>query len=353
VAEPLQRSLPKTLALKAITLPGVVDLLAGVTSTEVTVFVLHRFAVPELGIPGHDPATLRQVLAELRKRRYFLIPLAELFRRLREGESVKRAVAFTIDDGYFDHGSVGGPVFAEFDCPVTVFVVTDFLDGRIWLWWDKIAYIFKQTRRTDIAVHLGAEEFRFTLDSDTARAGWYPFAVRCQYASEADRQACIAELSVQAAVELPEKSPPQFAALTWDEVRRLETKGMTFGPHSLSHPILSTTPDAQAEREISESWRRLITQVNQPVPVFCYPGGRSEFFGAREISTVQQLGLLGAVSGHQANVDARQLQNGSDELYRVPRYSYQESLPDVLQCVSGLETLKSRLRRRSVSSRQP
>ena len=32
------------------------------------------------------------------------------------------AVVFTMDDGYFDQATVGGAIFAEFDCPVTTFV---------------------------------------------------------------------------------------------------------------------------------------------------------------------------------------------------------------------------------------
>jgi peptidoglycan/xylan/chitin deacetylase (PgdA/CDA1 family) len=313
--------------------------------------MLHRFAVPEFGLTGHDPKTLRRVLAEFRRRHYNIIQLDELFRYLREGEALKRTVAFTMDDGYFDQGRIAGPIFAEFDCPVTFFVVTGFLDGSVWLWWDKIAYVLKHTKRV-VSIRLGPEVFDFGFDSDNARANWFRFVVRCECASEADRQACIAELSVQCDVEIPEMSPPPFAALTWDEARKLEKGGMTFGPHTLTHPILSTTTDPQSEREISESWKRLSTQVSRPVPVFCYPGGRLESFGAREISTIQRLGLLGAVSAEIGNVEARKLQNGSDEWYRVPRCPYPDNIVDVLQCVSGLEAVKSRLRRR-VSAPQP
>ena len=172
--------------------------------TEATIFMAHRFAVPELGVEGHDPQALRLVLADLRRRRYNLIPLEELVRRLRAGERLKRAVAFTIDDGYFDQGRIAGPIFAEFDCPVTVFAVTDFLDGRTWLWWDKIAYIFEGARRSEIRARLGGEIFRFRLDGGAGRTEGNAFAIRCQEAPEADRQAGIAELSVQADVELPE-----------------------------------------------------------------------------------------------------------------------------------------------------
>jgi peptidoglycan/xylan/chitin deacetylase (PgdA/CDA1 family) len=81
-------------------------MLAGLTETAATIFMLHRFAVPELSIEGHSPAAVREILAALRKRRFEPISLHELFRRLKDGEPLRRAVAFTIDDGYFDHARV-------------------------------------------------------------------------------------------------------------------------------------------------------------------------------------------------------------------------------------------------------
>jgi peptidoglycan/xylan/chitin deacetylase (PgdA/CDA1 family) len=327
-------------------LPGLPQLLAGATMTEATIFMAHRFAVPELGVEGHDPQTLRLILADLRRRRFNLMPLEELFRRLRAGERLKRAVAFTIDDGYFDEGRIAGPIFAEFDCPVTVFAVTDFLDGRTWLWWDKIAYIFERTTRREIRTRLGDELLHCRLDGGAGRTEWRSFAVRCQDASEADRQACIGELSVQGDVELPEACPARFAPISWTEARDLEKRGMTFGPHTLTHPILSTTSDEQSEREIVESWRRLSAEVSRPVPVFCYPAGGASHFGDREIATIRRMGLLGAVSTQPGNVAASRPGDPADGWYSAPRHAYQDTLPDVLQCVSGVEDLKFLVRRR-------
>jgi hypothetical protein len=120
---------------------------------------------------------------------------------------------------------------------------------------------------------------------------------------------------------------------------------MTFGPHTLTHPVLSTTSDEQSEREITESWRRLSGEVSRPVPVFCYPAGRLGDFGDREIATIRRMGLLGAVSAQPGNVRLRRLGDSADGWYAVPRRGYQGTLPDVLQCVAGVEDLKMSIRR--------
>src|SRR5690242_2534713 len=43
------------------------------------------------------------------------------------------ALAVTVDDGYRDFYQVAYPVFCEFGIPATVYLVSDFVDGREWL----------------------------------------------------------------------------------------------------------------------------------------------------------------------------------------------------------------------------
>jgi peptidoglycan/xylan/chitin deacetylase (PgdA/CDA1 family) len=330
-------------------LPVLPEQLAMLTHSEATIFMAHRFNAPALGISGHNPQNLRHILAQLRRRRYELISIAELFRRLRNGEELKRAVAFTIDDGYSDAGLVAAPIFAEFDCPLTVFAVTDFLDGQMWFWMDKIAYIFTQTKRRELSARLGNEQVQFSLESGAGRAGWRALVDRCYRAPKADRLACIKELSRTAEVELPSQPPESFRALTWDEARALENRGVTFGPHTVTHPILSALPAEESEREIAGSWRHLRSQLSNPVPVFCYPGGRSHDFSEREVAVMTRTGLWGAVTGEPGNLRSGLSRDATDQWYRLPRYLYQDTLTGVLQCVSGIERIKTQLRGASAS----
>jgi peptidoglycan/xylan/chitin deacetylase (PgdA/CDA1 family) len=332
--------------LRLLALPGFTEALAALTNTRATIFMLHRFSVPELGVTGHAPAALRRTLAHLRKERYNLLPLYELFQRLRNQEPLKRAIAFTIDDGYFDHAQVAGPVFADFDCPVTTFLATGFIDGETWFWWDKLTYIFEKTRRDTLRACVGNQELVYRLDSNQARLECcWDLNVRCQDAPEADRLACVSKLSSEADVELPARPPAQFAPLSWEEARAAERRGMTFGPHTVTHPVLSTAGDTQAEAEIKQSWMRLTDELRRPVPIFAYPNGRWKDFGEREIGILRRLGFSGALAGQPGHLHPSQFRDVTTVPYRVPRFGYSDSLHDVLQCVSGLESVKSRLRR--------
>ena len=334
----------KRVLLRPLAAPGVARLLAGLTETSATIFMLHRFAVPELLVEGYSRQGVRAILAGLRKRRFELISVHDLFRKLRDGEPLRRAVAFTMDDGYFDQARVGVPVFTEFDCPVTIFGASGFLDGTTWLWWDQVTYILTRTRRTALTARLAGSEICYALDSaESRRRGASDLSLRCQDASQEDRLACIAELGRDADVELPSSPPPEFAPLAWDEARQLEKNGVAFGPHTVTHPVLSSTSAEHSANEIAESWARLQAELQYPVPVFCYPHGRRRDYGQREMAEVQRLGLLGGLGSHFGAFRPH-LHRRFPDVCRVSRCGLQDDLLSALQFVSGVESLKTKLR---------
>jgi len=329
----------KRAMLNALLAPGVTETLSRITNTRATIFMLHRFRVPDLGISGHDPEALRRNLAYLRKCRYELLPLDVLLHRLREGQPLKRAVAFTIDDGYFDHAEIAAPVFAEFDCPVTYFLPTGFIDGKVWLWWDRLMHIFQETRKRELTARVGTKEVRYYWDSPATRSRvWWDLNMKCQDAREAHRLSCINDLSREAEVDLPSSPPARFAPMSWHTARKLESCGVSFGAHTVTHPVLGTTSAEQAEWEITESWKRLNAELAKPVPLFCYPNGRSQDIGEREISTLRTLHLQGGLMAHPGELSRTTVE------YRVPRFPYSDHLKELLQGLSGLEHLKARFR---------
>lgn len=308
--------------------------------------MLHRFRDWERGTGGHDPDSLRRGLAYLRREHYELLSLGELFRRLAAGGAgLARAIAFTMDDGYLDQAEIGGPLFAEFDCPVTTFVSTGFLDRQIWLWWDRVEYIFRRTGRQELRVVLGARELTYSWSDATDRFRVQrDFRTRCKEVPDPEKEAAIGALAAAAGVELPTQAPPQYAPMSWDDARACEKRGMTFGPHGATHLVLARTSADRVQREMADSWARLCAEVRQAVPVFSYPNGLWQDFGPREIGELRALGLAGAVVGEPGYADVDSFRRNVDGPFKVKRFTYPDSLADVIQYVSGLERLKQVLR---------
>lgn len=334
----------KSVALRAFTATGAAELLRGLNRDSAVVFMLHRFTDPDRGVVGDDPAQVRQLLSYLRRKRYALVSLESLLQSLAgETAPLRNGVAFTIDDGYREQATIAGPLFAEFDCPVTTFVTTGFLDQELWFWWDRIAYIFRHCRAPSITLHVDSRELRYTLGyaavRDTAQA---EFTALCKALPDADKERLIQRLAAEAEVALPERAPDEYAPMTWDELRACERRGMTFGPHTVTHPILARVGDVRAETEIVASWARLRSQATRAVPIFAYPNGQRGDFGEREFAVLRRAGLA-AVTG-VSGFATRPRYQGPDGTLLVPRFSFPDSLPQLVQVVSGLERLKFALR---------
>ena len=120
--------------------------------------------------------------------------------------------------------------------------------------WDKVTYLLETTKKPEVDARLGATRISYLPTSREARvAAAQDLSLRCQDSTEHDRLQCILDLSRDAEIDLP-PTPPRFAPISWEAARRLEKSGMSLGPHSVTHPVLSSTGDRQAEFEITESF---------------------------------------------------------------------------------------------------
>jgi len=344
MAPPLQ--IAKRALLQTLRLPGVTAPFNHLVRGRATIFMLHRFRNRDTGVEGHDTDQLRDTLEYLRMHRYNVVGLHELVRNLLSDDPpLDRAVVFTIDEGYQHQATAASSVFTAFDCPVTIFVTTGFLDGDIWFWWDQIEFILSSVEPPELTVHLADSQLTYSCATQAQRrSAAADFTSRCKHVAAADRLAGIAALAAAAAVDLPSSPPRKYAPMTWDQLRNCERRGITFGPHSVTHPILASTSDEQSRRELVQSWDRLRCEASDPVPVFCYPNGEWGDFGEREMKTLDEMGLLGAVTAVRGYVDAAGLQREPQGAFKIRRFGYPDSLPDVIQTVSGLERLKEILR---------
>lgn len=335
--------------LSALTVPGIRAALRPFRRGVGTIFMLHRLTDPASGSVGDDPAELRRTLGLLRRRGYEIVSLDEMFRRLREADpGTDLGVAFTLDDGYAEQVSVAGPVFAEFDCPATVFVTTGFLDRTIWQWWDRIEYLFEACRRRAITLTLAGSSLEYRWDGHQGRAAARDaFIARCKQVSEEEKNAAIARLGEAAEVELPSTPPPRYAPMSWPEVRLWESRGMTFGAHTMTHPILARTSDQQSRQEIAGSWERLRSMADRPTRIFCYPNGQHGDFGPREWSTLEALGLEGALAATHGYAELKEFREAPQYPYAVRRFGYPGDPRLAAHFASGAERLRSGTGRRS------
>ena len=335
----------RNLLLSSVTSDSVLGLLAPLRPRCATIFYLHRFAVPDLGVGGHDPVRLAQHLEYLRQRRYRLISVMDLLDKLDEGAPLERnTLAFTVDDGYADFATVGAPVFAAFDCPVTVFLVTDFVAGRLWNWFDRVRWAFSQSRHTGVTLEIFGETMtlQWSTRPEAERASEYAVE-RLKRGPDAFKEQLIQRLAKGLEVDIPDAAPERYRAMSWEQVRACARQGVTFGPHTVSHPILSQVDRKRAEREISESWQAVVAGTKAAIPVFCYPNGTINDFSTREKEIVSGSGMVAAVSTIDGCLQSTGTRMATQDRFALPRFGYSEEKSRFVQIASGLEVMRARL----------
>jgi peptidoglycan/xylan/chitin deacetylase (PgdA/CDA1 family) len=310
--------------------------------------MLHRFAHPDFGGVGHDPKLLRANLAALRRDGRELVSLQELVRRVQDDDlGASSPIAFTVDDGYADFPAVGAPVFAEFDCPVTVFLVSGVLDGPSWFWWDRVTAAFQRTALRQVVLTIGGVQHALSWRNDEERVAVETHVMDAfKLVSDAERHCLLTQLPGQLEVSLPDQPPPEFAPMTWSAARACAGNGVTFGAHTVTHPILSRVSTDAARCEIETSWRRLEEERLPTTDVFCYPNGEPQDFTDREPALLRELGFGAAVTttpGYITSASYRAL--GDDAAYRLPRFSLPRCAADFVQISSGFARAKLALRR--------
>lgn len=334
----------KAAALAAVTQDAFVPLWRSLVSDQVVVLMLHRFADKELNVRGDSPEALRANLEFLRRHRFHLASLDELIsERGKPAPSKGPSVVFTVDDGYADFARIAAPIFAEFECPVTVFVVTDVIEGKRWFWWDRAEFVLESSRRHDVDLMLSTGRIqRPRVDRGSATATVSTIVEALKGVPDPEKERALATLAVDMDVHVPELPPPRYAAMTWTDMQQCARRGATFGPHTVRHPMLTQVDARTAASEMLDSWTRLQERCEATVPVFCYPNGA---YRAEHTDVLAQSTMRAALT-IDAGYATRAAFGSPDPAVRfaIPRFPYDGARNRFVQVVAGVERFKMGVR---------
>ncbi len=299
----------------------------------IPIFMMHRFECKDVGVDGHPVALVKQAFEYLRKSRIDIVSVEEAILLSKSGEILNRpVVAFSIDDGYWDHFEVGLELFKQYDCPATYFVSTEIVENNLWMWDSKLMYL------VDVAIGQGKLKFIMNMfglvvmDKESVVEAIVKDLKLKAYDLIQEK---IDEIARFLGVIIPEHPPEKYRFMSWSDIRSVEKQGMQVGPHSANHYILSSLEDEQAKYEVEKSWFDLKQQLKRPSPVFCYPVGKSSDYGEREKRIVAGTEMIGAVT---ASPGALSIED--TDYFEIPRYSFPEKLVDFKQYATWIEEYK-------------
>src|SRR5437868_7227750 len=240
---------------------------------------------------------LRRHLLYLR-RHYRLLHLEAALEELyaphkeKKGDLDRRTpLVLTFDDGYHDNYTHAFGLACELQVPITIFLIPGYIQSGEHFWWLEGKRLASNAQMSEVTIddrtyYLGktGEQRALALAIDT----------RLRYAgSVMEREAFLASarelLGVTEGVIVEGEIE---RCLTWAEVHEMEESDwVSFGAHTMHHPILAYLADPQeVQHEVQECRTLLEQQLGHPVRTFAYPVGQIQHITGVVLQAVQQAG---------------------------------------------------------------
>lgn len=301
------------------------------------ILMYHRFPGPKTNGGGGSDFFEKQVMY-IRKR-YQPFTLAGLIQYAEQhGNMPEHAVVITVDDGYRDFYDYAFPILRKHGVPATLYATTGFVDGRLWLWPDKVTWLLENARQVTADSQFGSATFRATQSCENLLGiYWQPLITHGLSIPDNEKHVFISDLASVLGLDLPDAIPEEFAPVSWDQLREIEAAGIEVGGHTVTHPTLGQVTEEQARDEIFGCRDELIEYLGEKPRTFCYPNGQPSDFQDFLLPMVEEAGYLGAVT---AFPDSK----GIGSRYAMRRHACGDNQYQFHKAVSGVEYLGHRVR---------
>lgn len=286
--------------LKALYYSGAHRLLAPICEGAGIIFMLHRVLPqnPEEFAPNAGltvtPDFLDSVLCNVAEAGLDIVSLDEAHERLVFGHPERRFACFTLDDGYRDNREHAYPVFKEHNAPFTIYVPSDFPEGKGELWWAALEEIIARNNHVELSP-IGIEE-TVPVGSVEAKSA----AFERLYINLRDSEQDIQRQKIRALAEHHGIDMEQLCRdliMTWDEIRELARDPLvTIGAHTVKHLAVAGLPADRARYEMKAGADRIADELGTWPAHFSFPYGDEHSAGPRDFRIAAELGFKTAVT---------------------------------------------------------
>lgn len=287
----------KPLVLASLYHLRVFDILRCAQKDRVIILMYHRFS------DKNEPFKVRKDIFENQikfiKKRYNFISLEHYSEILngQRSDCPNNPVIITIDDGYWDNYTYAYPILNKYSVPATIFLTTDFINHKAWLWPNKLQYILKSTKRKSFDFPIDDRAEKFQVDNFK---NWHRSQLKifnyCITISDDAKNEYLNGLSKHLKVDVTGQTVGDFMPLTWEQIKEMSNKDITFGSHTCTHAIQSRLNNEELKHDITESKILIETKLGIEVKCFCYPNGQKEDINENGLNILKEAGYSCAVT---------------------------------------------------------
>jgi peptidoglycan/xylan/chitin deacetylase (PgdA/CDA1 family) len=229
------------------------------------------------------------------KENYVVIPLEDMAKKLSTGQSVRKCISVTFDDGFRDNYDIAYPILKKYQVPATIFLSTGFIGTWETPWFISFRSLFVRTVETQFKIELGGRTVTYSWScTEEKKAVSDKLMQYLQMCPNDERFSILSVLPSRLRVEPSGKK--ESLMLTWEQVREMSRSGISFGAHTVTHPVLSQVDTNVLRSEIESSKAEIESNTAQPVRTFAYPFGRKQHYPPAAPIILKSLGFSCAVT---------------------------------------------------------
>jgi len=302
---------------------------------EPRIVMFHRFSAEPKAHCVSSGVLERQLL--YLKKHLNIIPLSQLRECKEQGKPLPRnSLVLTVDDGYRDFYQVAYPLLKKHKLPATLFVTTGFVNRELWLWPDQITWLLKNSDFLREPMKLGGESIDAqAIDNSSFPILWGRIIGYLLSIDDVLKRQWIKQFARALQLILPDQTPTEYEACTWDELREMQANGIEIGGHTHTHPSLGQVNEAQLREEISTCKNVIKSELGDLERDFCFPNGQPNDFNQSVIDVVKGSGFRSSVTAFYDGLATK-------EIFEMRRHTASEDWFQFFKSVNGVEAMMAR-----------
>jgi peptidoglycan/xylan/chitin deacetylase (PgdA/CDA1 family) len=208
------------------------------------------------------------------KKHFSPISMEQLEDHLENGKKLpKRPLLITFDDGFDDNFYAAFPILESCNVPATIFVSTQYIDTQDVIWFDQLVAFILNMKARELVVPELHQSFALT-DNKSERE-----QIAVEILSAIKRVPNRKRLEILRSIfecedgGLKSIDFSQSKMLNWEQIRIMNKSVVSFGSHTVSHPILTMLTNKELNHELLASKRVLEEKLSTRVCSIAYPNG--------------------------------------------------------------------------------
>ncbi len=261
-------------------------------SEKVRILLYHR--VLDLNEKKRDLHSLPGIIVSVKmfdqqmkylSKNYNVISLEKFVHSLKDNLPLpQKGVVITFDDGWKDNYSFAFPILKKYRLPATIFLSSGYIGTHKTFWPEQVISILesqenlrKKLRSLSDEIYPSAIQDRLNDLAECKKPylnALTDLIEHLKYLHPVKREVIVDDLRKRMKGE-GESFSDDSSLLSWEEVKILEQHDISFGSHSINHPILTQLDKSEAKEEIFGSKKEIEKELGKPVLAFAYPNGDS------------------------------------------------------------------------------